>query len=302
MAASATSVIPCSIESLQYNEPLIGTAPRADVWFLLEYSGRWGNKALKESSIPDEVKAHLKEQLETIPYSRLLLTKKSPRPNDEITFFAALSVLNLPRLYKFHLSNYTELLDFDLAAIASQDLRYEETVTTEDLFVICTNGLRDTCCSLHGTVTYNAIRADYGDILWQSTHHGGHRFAANLLHLPHGHSFGRLRPENATSVLESALERRIALEHYRGRSIFPEPVQAAEILLRQKLGVDRINVLTLSSAEQESESWKVQFSENGRFHEVRVSVEESAEMVLLSCGDKKTSPIKHFRLVEHSLL
>lgn len=281
---------------------MIGTAPRADVWFLLEYSGHWGNKALKESSIPDEIKAHLNELLELIPHSRLLLIKRSPRPNSKITFFAALSAHDVPRLYKFHLASYSALLALDLAAIANQDPRHDASITNENLFVICTNGRRDKCCALHGVATYNAIHAEYEDVLWQSTHHGGHRFAANLLHLPYGHSYGRLRPENAASVLEAGLEGRIALDHYRGRSIYSEPIQAAEILLRQELGLDRINTLSVAEAKQQKVGWSVQFAENGRVHEVRVSTEETGEMIRLSCEEERVSPIKRFRLLEHQLL
>ena len=39
----------CSDLAWEYGLPLIGTATRGDIWFLLEYGGRWGAKALEET-------------------------------------------------------------------------------------------------------------------------------------------------------------------------------------------------------------------------------------------------------------
>ncbi len=41
----------CTDLAWEYGIPLVGTATRGDIWFLLEYTGRWGAKAFEESSI-----------------------------------------------------------------------------------------------------------------------------------------------------------------------------------------------------------------------------------------------------------
>src|SRR3989304_6167973 len=135
----------CSVESIEAGEQLIGTAPRADVWFLLEYPGHWGNKAVKDSPIPEEVKAHLNAQLAQIPESRLLLIKQGKPDHVGISFFAALPTAKPPVLYRFRLGGYAELPDLDLAAIASQAAAFDAAATNQPLFVTCTNGLRDQC-------------------------------------------------------------------------------------------------------------------------------------------------------------
>ena len=50
----------CSDIALEHTVPLIGTATQGNVWFFLEYSGRWGIKAFEESTLPQDVKNHLK--------------------------------------------------------------------------------------------------------------------------------------------------------------------------------------------------------------------------------------------------
>ena len=289
----------CSIESIEAHEQLVGTAPRADVWFLLEYPGRWGNKALKESSIPEEVKAHLNAQLAQIPESRLLLIKQGKPEYEGISLFAALPTAKPSVLYRFRLGDYAELLDLDLAAIASQAAAFDAAVTNQPLFVTCTNGLRDQCCALHGVATYGALAAEFPGVVWESTHHGGHRFAANFLHLPYGISYGRLRPESAPEVLQMALDGKIAFYHYRGRTIYAEPVQAAEVLLRRGLGIEGVDALSLLRSEDLRDGlWRVQFAGADQVYEIVLQRAETGAQIHLSCGEEAQGPVVEYSLVE----
>lgn len=290
----------CSQESLDLRESLVGTAPRADVWFLLEYHGRWGKKALAESEIRAEIKTHLNTQLDSIPDSRLLLIKQPREENVRgFAFFAAIASSDPPTLYRFQLNDYDDLLSYDLSGIAARKAEYSEDIAEEPVFVNCTNGFRDQCCALHGVASYWALAAQFPGKVWESTHHGGHRFAANFMHLPYGLSCGRLRKENATGVLQAGLEGRIALDHFRGRTIHAEPVQAAEILLRKELDIDAIDsVRVLNSEAQEENRWRVNLEAEGKLHELVIQQRGTAEQVHLSCGDEKTSPVVEYRILE----
>ena len=61
----------------------------------------------------------------------------------------------------------------------------------------------------------------------------------NLLVLPHGLYYGRLDPPSAIAVAGSHLAGQLDLDHLRGRSGLPMPVQAAEVALRRQLGETR---------------------------------------------------------------
>ena len=71
----------------------------------------------------------------------------------------------------------------------------------------------------------------------QCSHLGGHRFAANLLVLPHGLCFGRLDPRTAVALVEELEAGRLPLENLRGRTTLEPEQQAAEILIRRELGL-----------------------------------------------------------------
>ncbi len=289
----------CSIDSLEVAESLLGTAPRADVWFLLECSGRWGNQALKESSIPDSVKEHLNAQLKQIPEARLLLIKRPLAERDGITFAAAVAAGNEPALYRFRIESYEDLLGFDLAAIAAGDARYASALSAEPMFVICTNGLRDQCCALHGMAVYAALAHEYPGMVWESTHHGGHRFAANMLHLPHGLTYGRLRADSAAEGAQAALDGNIAFDYLRGRSTLGEAAQAAEGFLRRELALPGLNGLAHTASEElPGGQWAVSFNSDERAYTAVVARHETGAQVHASCGDEKTNPVAEYSLVE----
>lgn len=290
----------CSQQSIEQRESLIGTAPRADVWFLLEYHGRWGKKALEESDIPDEVKTHLNTQLGSIPESRLLLIKQPREENVRgLAFFAAISNSNPPTLYRFQLNDYEELLTFELTSIADRKSEYDDSISSEPVFVNCTNGHRDQCCALHGVGSYWALERQFPGKVWESTHHGGHRFAANLIHFPHGLSYGRLRKENAIDAMQAGMDGRIDLDHFRGRTIYDEPIQAAEILLRKELDLAAIGGVQVSGSDPlDGNRWRVKASAKDREYEITVEQHDTGEQIHLSCGDEKTSPVVEYKILE----
>jgi hypothetical protein len=51
------------------------------------------------------------------------------------------------------------------------------------MLLVCTNGRRDVCCALWGQRFYAAAAALLPNV-WQTTHLGGHRFAATAVSLP----------------------------------------------------------------------------------------------------------------------
>lgn len=287
----------CSIESQETQEDLTGSAPRADVWFLLEYNGKWGKAALKESTISEEVQSHLEAMLAQVPRSRLLLIKNR-QAGQGIRFFAALAAEDPPALYEFTLQSYRDLLELDLAAIADQAAIFDPQRSTQTLFVVCTNGLRDRCCALHGLVAYQALATEVPGQVWESTHHGGHRFAANVLQMPQGLSYGRLGAEPARALLAAAGRGELLLDHLRGRSRFNEPQQAAEVLLRRRLDLTADEGLTfVDSQEQGPQRWRMHFSQQGQPHVVTLQCSETGRQVHLSCGDEATGPVVQYTLV-----
>jgi len=157
-------------------------------------------------------------------------------------------------------------------------------------YLVCTNGARDQCCAIRGAAVAQALAGARPGQAYESSHLGGHRFAANLLVLPDGLCFGRLDVRTALAVVDELDAGRLPLEHFRGRSSLPEEQQAAEILLRRELGIDGLDDVTLV----EETTFVLA---DGRRVTVRVRGEQ-LEPRRFSCRDDKLSAPTAWSLVD----
>ncbi len=251
----------CSLASLQAGEQLCGTAPLVRTWLLLELNEPLTANALVENHLPEPVRSYLNEQQKSLPGSRLLLIQRSrKRRASGVKFFIGSSAESDPVLLEFSLQDYSELLNMDIAGLASSAPQNHEAKRAQPLYLVCTNGKRDACCAAHGAPFYRGLAALDSENTWQSSHVGGHRFAANAIFLPYGIYYGRLKAGQEREFLDACQERRLLAQHYRGRSIYPPHVQAAEYFLHQQFPELRLDELQLEHVEEvEPQAWRVLF-------------------------------------------
>jgi hypothetical protein len=112
-------------------------------------------------------------------------------------------------------------------------------------YLVCTNGARDQCCAIRGPAVAQALERVRPGQVYECSHLGGHRFAANVLVLPDGLCFGRLDARTAPRLVEELEAGRLPLEHLRGRTSYEPEQQAAEILVRSELGLTGLADLRL---------------------------------------------------------
>lgn len=286
----------CSTLSLEGHEPLYGSAPDKRVWFLLEYNPPWGAQAFPESAIPDPVKAHLSAGLNAIPDSNILLLRQPGRARDGIAFFIVIADEQAPHLYEFTLNAYADLLNIDLAAVVNGDMIYGANLSAEPLYLVCTNARRDRCCATYGLGIYNALLPVVGSRVWQCSHIGGHRFAPTGLFFPHGICYGRMNPNSIPALVEMYRGGHLSLEYLRGRVCYRGPVQAADYLLRAKLGVTAVNALTLiDSTTVGPDLWDIRFVVNGEKHSIRLEKFSTDTEIFTTCNDTKKALVADYR-------
>ena len=269
----------CADLSRENGEPLGATASRIDHWFLIEYRGLWTHDAVAGSGLSDQVKARLREQVRAVPNGRLLFVRRPDRRRAEtLLAFTADSSAGNERLRRFDLGSLEDLRELDLLD-DDAGARVEHP-----LFLICTHGKHDPCCARYGRPLYEGLRdVAEEDWVWQTTHIGGDRFAGNLVCLPEGVYYGRANRVHAAGILDEHLAGRVSLDHYRGRSIYPFPVQAAERAVREETGLRGINDLVLGRAEREGENWRVTFVAGETEHDVEVRA-ELGDLTFLTCS------------------
>jgi hypothetical protein len=299
------SEVVCSAWSSAAGEQLFGTLSRAPVWFLLEYDQAWGRKAYEESQLGEAVKAHLEQGLKLAPGARLQLIKGGPGKEDGgLAFFACLAHESQPQVYEFRLERYTDLLRLDFAALLGGGSDWQDHLRVEPLYLVCTNGRRDACCARAGTAVHSSLAARLPGAAWQTTHIGGHRFAANVLAFPAGVCYGRVSPRQVEALLLAGQRGEVYLEGYRGRACYPEPVQAAEYFLRQQTGERGIfSFHWIDSQESGTNHWLVRFrqSATGQEHRLEIVKETASFQVYLSCGDDAAVSAEQYRLLEREL-
>ena len=283
----------CSELSRQAGEDLFGTATQSGVYFLLEYNGVWGPKAFESSQVAEEVKAHLTAAQQAAAGAKLLLIRsRSGLLEAGVSFYVAQVSERNPALHAFQLERYEDLLTIDLAAVLVGDPQYTGNRREKPLFLVCTNGRRDPCCAKFGYPVYLELQKEELGEVWQCTHVGGHRFAANLLCFPHGILYGRLEPGRAGETVAAYRQGQLDLDHYRGRSCYASATQAAEYFLRRetgRLGLDDFHLL--EDGPTAEGAWEAVFiaSPSGLTHRVKLGSETHGERVYETCHlDKMT--------------
>jgi hypothetical protein len=215
-----------------------------------------------------------------------------------LKFYVVLSDELDPRLYEVDLDKYEDLLELDLSRILGNALY----LRNEPLFLICTNGEYDKCCGRYGAPVYMELASHENNYkTWQCTHLGGHRFAANVLFLPYGIYYGRVRQENVNDLIECSINKNIHLVHYRGRSCYSKDVQAAEYFLRTKTGIEEISAfrfINLKNPDRGTLFIEFISKSGGETHYVHIKKDKEAFMNYTSCGDDEKSPIAQYRLID----
>jgi len=294
----------CAQKARLANAPLVGTAPRVDIWLMLEYPRPWGDKALAESHIPEPVKQFLSEQAAAIPNPRILLIKHRSRDDLSGLIFSVVRSQEVnPVCYTFELPRYEALLDLDLSAVVDASPAYDSHIAPDPLYLVCTNGRRDACCASRGLHIYETLSEQVGPPVWQTTHVGGHRFAGNLVCLPHGVYYGRVDDFDPVGLIREYEQRHLFTSALRGRCCYEPVVQAAEHFLHtQSTGLE-VDWYRLDRVEETaSNQWVICFAErDGALHTLTLTVELSDEEVQTSCGSDKKKSVTRYHMEEYRL-
>jgi hypothetical protein len=295
----------CSLRSREATEGIFGTASMGDAWILLEYAQPWGAKAFRESALPKALKIHLAGVLKSVPRSRVLLIKQTRRVKGPLTLLVARSREFSSSILKHEFSAYEQLLDFDFASALAGGSPAGTTPWDGPLFLVCTHGKRDKCCAKFGIPIYKTIRALAGEsAVWECSHVGGDRFAANVVCFPDGIFYGHVTEQTVELVVQEYYERRIVLPNFRGRSCYPFPVQAAEYFTRRETefrGIAELEFLTFEPVRPNE--WRVRFSSkvDEKVHQVSLRSHLSEFQNRLTCHSTEPRSVVQYSLIEHQV-
>ena len=268
-------------------EPLAATASRVDTWILIEYRGLWAYDAVDGSTLSKELKAHLRAERKRLPHARILFVRRAERRGrDGLLVFVARTTESAGAVRRLELERHDDLTGLELDTVGSP--------VDHPLFLVCTHGKHDRCCAKYGRPLYDAVCEQVEDgWAWQSTHIGGDRFAGNLVVLPEGVYYGRVEPSEAWPVLEAALEGRVHLPRYRGRSCHGFAAQAAERSVREQTGLLGVFDVRVVAIERDGDRWHALVEAGGAAYDVEVH-RELGEATHLTCSTSQLKRPAHY--------
>lgn len=227
----------CSDAARERDDPLLGTAPPQGRLLLIEQDGGWGPNALASLAVPDDVRGQIRERTDAMG-TRVMLIRRPGRQTSTVCDLRAWCVVDLsaPAGHRMTWGTWSYPTDLLAAVDRAEELHRGATGAgtppgdDEMMLLVCTNGRKDLCCAVRGRPVATALEGRWPEQTWECTHTGGDRFAANVVVLPEGATYGGLDVDSAVETVlahqqgnAGALGRR----HLRGLIGHPRPVQAA---------------------------------------------------------------------------
>ncbi len=208
---------------------MLGTAFPADRLLLVEQPGPWGRRGLLESHLDPAAAAALVRAGEAHGVRVLAVRRpgRSPLSGGRRWAYADCR-LGQEQLWWGHYAT-----DADLVA-ASVELLSRAVpgdvglvASTEPDYLVCTHGSHDACCALRGRPIAAALDMRRPGQVWECSHVGGDRFAANVLALPSGLVYGSVRVGELDELIAVTERGEALIEPMRGKVGLPPAVQAA---------------------------------------------------------------------------
>lgn len=232
----------CALRAQLRGDPMLGTAFPAARVLLVEQPGPWGERALRESHFGAELAAKVEDRAAAAGVRVQAIRRPGRTPRDAVRHWMLADTRDGRELLRCGtFADGRELLDLPLDGTAG-------TPDPEPLYLVCAHSKHDTCCALRGRPVAAALDAVRPGRVWECSHLGGDRFAANVLVLPTGLLYGRVLPFAAAEFVAAAEADEVIGALLRGRIGLPSTAQAALAFAHEHLAVRRRRDLRVESA------------------------------------------------------
>lgn len=205
-----------------------GSAPETSrAWLLIQHPGPWPAEPL-DAGLPEPL--HVLAKAAYAAGARVQLIRRPGRAGRASSgtgavVFTGWCAGDTPWLKRTVIPGG---LDAERAAADLAAGRPPGGLVTEDagpLYLVCTHARRNACCSRYGLPLATRLAGRYPGQVWESSHVGGHRFAANLVLLPHAWYYGPADEPAAVAAIEGYRHGTISPDRLRGRAGLPSADQ-----------------------------------------------------------------------------
>jgi len=221
----------CALRAQLRGDPMLGTAFPAPRLLLVEQPGPWGERGLRDSRFGPLAGA-VEERAARAGVRVQAIRRPGRTPREAPRHWALVDTRDGHESLRWGTyASPEELLELPLSGAGSG------TPDPAPLYLVCAHSKHDTCCALRGRPVAAALEKERPGRVWECSHVGGDRFAANVLVLPAGLLYGRMLPFAAAEFVAAAEDGEVVGALLRGRVGLPAPAQAALAYAYEHLAV-----------------------------------------------------------------
>ncbi len=241
----------CALRAQLRGDQMLGTAFPASRLLLVEQPGPWGRAGLRASRF-DHATASALETRATAAGVRVLAIRRPGRTPRGMPRKWALADCR-PGHESLRWGTYEH--DADLLTLPLDG----SSGNPDDapIYLVCAHSKHDTCCALRGRPVAAALTQARPGRVWECSHVGGERFAANVLVLPAGLLYGRVLPFAAVEFVEATEQGEVIGALLRGRVGLKPAAQAALAFAHEHLAIRRADALRVVSVRTAGEGESV---------------------------------------------
>ncbi|MER5890206.1 sucrase ferredoxin [Streptomyces sp. NPDC001941] len=271
-------------------DPLAGTAPYGSVWILVEYRGGWPSNGFDGLDLHPEVKARVFSAAQRLRARILLVRRHGRTPAGRPRRWAVLRYASGGD-QRQHWGTWER--DEELSGIVDA-LEAPGEPGGPPVVLVCAHGTHDTCCALRGRPVGRALSERWPDAVWECSHVGGDRFAANVVVLPDGVYYGNLDAEASVRVVGEHLADRVHADHLRGYTDLFPPQQAALAAVLRHAGPAGRHAYDVVTTLRDDGGWWVRVAARptgAPSYDVRVRSHRTAPHRLTCRGESASSAV-----------
>jgi hypothetical protein len=211
------------------------SAPEASrAWLLIEHPGPWPHEPT-ETALPVPL-GGLASSAAQLGIRVQMIRRPGRRAEPGRGIYAGWTAGAEPWLRRAEWDPADPVPGLDLDKLAAGSAPGFGAEVGEPVFLVCAHAQRNACCARFGGPLAVQLAARYPGQVFQTTHVGGHRFAANLVILPHGLYYGPVGLAEATAAIGAYERGAVTAGRYRGRAGQPKAAQEAEHELLARTG------------------------------------------------------------------
>lgn len=229
----------CALRSQLRGDPMLGTAFPAARLLLVEQPGPWGHAGLRDSRFDSAIAAALERRAGAAGLRVLAIRRPGRTPRGVRRRWAVADTRDGAVSLRWgSFAHDAELSGLPLdGSVGEPD--------EAPLYLVCAHSKHDACCALRGRPVAAALEAERPGRVWECSHVGGERFAANVLVLPSGLLYGRVLPFAAPEFVAATEAGEVVGALLRGRIGLPAAAQAALAFAYEHLALRRRDALAV---------------------------------------------------------